>query len=93
MQSIPPECGNVDRCISVVLGMSTEKNTPSHDTIHCPNLLISPLPTLECEEGVLPAESIMMERYFGRATSGFVALDTMPEISNHSYIQLTSASQ
>jgi len=81
----------------IVLGTLVETNKPLHDPFYCPILLISPLPTLEAEKGVfnvfLPAETTMMERPFGGATSGSIVLHTMTKKNQHLYEYLVWFSQ
>jgi len=68
---------------SIVLGAMAEKKNPSYATIHCPNRLISPLPTWEGEKGrfrrILPVETVMTERSVGSATVGLIVLDALPQ--------------
>jgi len=82
---------------SIVLETLVETNKPSHDPFYCLNLLISPLPTLEAEKGVfdvfLLAETTMMGRPFGGATSGLIVLYRMVKKNQHLYEHLVSFSR
>jgi len=89
--------GNAGSWSIVLWTTSTEENNLSYATMYSPNLLTSPLPTLEgekwCFRHVPTAEQTMMEGSIGRPTSWTIVLDVRIAKKKHSYDQLPSVNQ